>query len=224
MARPSHARDRAIIEQMLQDVRSPDLAPHGPAAYVIPLAPGVRLHFQKAGSMLTLSILLDETSSLDKLKTCWDDIAAWRDQLAAWQGPSSMGNRYLAMLDGWHKVWQAGKGAKPSAADLASWVNNEVAGNFEDFFFAARYEGHGIDLAALLAEHSPQSVPVDHWAFFYYAVSILEIMGLSRDDIRAACEYALENLQHARPACLPDYPITRHHIIARLKTYRRRWR
>ena len=54
MAQTSRARDRAIIEQMLQDVRSPDASP-GAFCLCDPPRPGVR-YFQKAGSMLSLSI------------------------------------------------------------------------------------------------------------------------------------------------------------------------
>jgi hypothetical protein len=220
MARASHARDRAIIEQMLEDVRSPDLRPQGPPEYVIRLARGVRLRFEKAGGMLILSMLIDETTSRDAASACWESIAFWRKQLADWQGPSTTENRYIAMLARWHGVWRGGKHAKPSAADLASWVNTEVAGILEDFWESARHEGQAIDLADLLA--SAESVPVDNWAFgLSSAVTILKSMGLSPDDIRAVCEYAIENLQSGRPACLPDYPVTRHHVASRLKTYRR---
>jgi hypothetical protein len=112
--------------------------------------------------MLLLSMFIDETTSIDKVTACWDTIAAWRDQLAIWQGPSSMAGRYVAMLARWHAVWRSGKHAKPSSRDLANSVNTEVAVTLEEFWGAARDEGQAIDLAALLAEPSPESVPADH--------------------------------------------------------------
>jgi hypothetical protein len=220
----SPARDRAIIEQMARDARHPNRPPQGPPEYIITLAPGMRLRFER-GSCVVMSLLIDETTARDAVMACWEAIAAWRDQLAVWQGPTSPAGRYIANLARWHGAWRQGQHGKPSAADLARGVNVEVAGALEDCVAVARHRRHPLDAPAIAAPLAgpPAQAPADPWAWgLYDAAAIFDAVGLSAADIVAYCQYAIANLAAGRPAAQRDYPVTRQHIKTCLKTYRRR--
>jgi hypothetical protein len=152
----------------------------------------------------------------------WGEIQAWRRRLERWQGVRFNGAvHYLANLKSWHQAWRRGRKAEPSLAELARWVNKEIAITLEEVYSTIR-DSYGdappIPFERLL-EYPSWRLPRGHWsAELAYPVMLMEWWGLPRADIHDWCQQAVENLKGGKSAFdRPDEPISRERIWAKLK-------
>jgi hypothetical protein len=215
---------RQTVHQMSQDVMAEPPTSQAPPHYVIYLGKDVPIHFFKNlfGSRQHITLLIDPQTPREAMMRHWPEIQAWRRRLESWQGfPHNRGQYYLANLKGWHQVWREGAKAQPSLAELARWVNNEIAVELEGAYVTIR-DAHGdtppIPIGRLL-EYPSWQLPRAHWsAALAHPVWLMELWGIRRKDIRDSCLHAFENLKAGKPT-FPnsDEPISREHIWAKLK-------
>jgi hypothetical protein len=192
---------RGKIRQMVDDLAANPQTSLEPPDYVVHLSKNLGLRVQKGGTLVVLSLILDERTPKQAILHHWDEINAWQERLRKWQGPWNSEERYIANVAPWHGVWRSGRTtADPSYATLAQWVNNGITTNLAIFVASLQLEpppGHRPAFERLLDVPS-WSVPSDHWASgLFEAIKEMEAWGMSSEAIRDYCLRALDALTEA---------------------------
>ena len=214
---------RQTVHQMVQDVMADPPTSHAPPHYVIYLGAHMPIHFfKKVFANERIALILDPDSPKDAMMRHWSEIQAWRRRLESWQRPPYNREKYyLSNIKRWHQVWRAGAKAEPSLAELARWVNREIAVELEGALETIQ-ESHGdtppIPIEHLL-EYPSWRLPRDHWsAALASSVWLMEIWGVPGQEIRDWCLHAFRNLKAGNPAFVrSDEPISRERLWAKLK-------
>jgi hypothetical protein len=192
---------RAKIRHMVDDLASNPQTSNGPPSYVVPLNQNLGLHFQKGGTLVGLSLIINERTPKQAILDHWDEIGAWQERLRKWQGPWSSEERYITNIASWHGVWRSERTtAHPSYATLAQWQNSEIAVYLAEFVACLQLGYHPDPPPTLdcLLDQPSWSVPSDHWAAaLFEAIRIMEAWGMSREAVRDYCRRAVATLTDA---------------------------
>jgi len=153
----------------------------------------LRLDFRKEDlGRVTMLLRIEKRTTLDAIKRHWEEICTWRSLLSSWQGP-----------------WRAG-------------------GEGGLFFELHYQQKHGITyqtLARQLNEATVRNIQNDQTKKddygFKRSLDLLQMMGLSKPDSQKWCDSIAQSLQAGeKPLSPQEGPITRDHVIGRLKTWR----
>lgn len=193
------------------------------------LSNGLRLHFHREGfGWVRMFIEMRDRTALDHIKQGWNEICTWRYLLQEWQGPwtydgddnlfrrlhdrHAEGESYAALAQSLnrrvekdlgeyvndHRIWNKVKSTLKTERDIMWWGLVGPDLGFEG--------GYGLSNAKRL----------------------LRYMGLKEEKIGDFCQEAIESLERGeapfwtagqRPY---EEPITRDHVIARLKIWRQK--
>jgi hypothetical protein len=175
---------------------------------------------RETGGYVEMYLKIEE-ASLEKIKRNWPEIVAWQELLLMWQGPSLQGgaNDLIHHLD----LLNA-KGRGVSYAVLAKKLNDIVAKDLTAYWEdrSAYRRAQNADMFHTQMDIMRWKQQTSHYGLgLGRAQSLLQDMGLKETTIRQWCANALRNLRQEQPPFpLDEGPITRDHLIMRLRTWR----
>jgi hypothetical protein len=171
------------------------------------------LHFRKRDGVIKMLLEIDPRMSLDWVKGHWPEIMTWQDRLQASQGPWSTGEEGLLGLE-LHTRHCRGESYQRLADDL----NARIAKTLRS------WKAEQAAAQALIYQMGEQAYASVEFDGYGGAELLLRAMGFTDDEITRCCESALKNMAANRPPFLPEEPIDRDRLIARLRAWRARHR
>jgi hypothetical protein len=171
----------------------------------------VWVHFQKHHDVVQMFVEIRSPFSFEKIKAHRKEIEVWHDRLQNLQGPLSDGGKDLLFFS-FHMRNLHGE----SYQCLTDMLNVKIAEELVSWKDQQSREG------AFVAQFRGQlRITVDFSGCLYGGAAVwMRAMGFTEEEIMICCEAALENIAHNKPAFLPGEPISRDHVISRLRAWR----
>ena len=191
------------------------------------LGRNIWLHFRRDASTSTVQMFVEiqESTTREDVISHWGEIRTWRDLLNSWQGPSSIAaERHLL-----YQLHEQQKGGRKYSA-IANSLNQTVVHHLREYVQYERATQRAIQLGKIITTWDLmewQSKSPHNPFRLQHAQDLLRMMGLNESDVQEWCNHIMNNIQEGKPALLPKQgPVTRDHVIGRLKTFRaqhRQW-
>ncbi len=209
---------------------------------------GLIIHFYSAGYRhYHVCLELAEDTTVDDIRGAWYVISEWKRRLYTWQGPckeSDPGSLYRQLYDNHKKGLSYQRLADQLNDDVVRWLRGyflykqEFEKNKDRFGLHAlptypltlgtpefeRIMAFNEYISEKMSAQKIEGIEPTGWAVgLGGAIELLQFMGLSEIDAQEWCQEILANLEAGKPPCLlGGGPITKDHVISRIRAWRQK--